>query len=229
MSYDVFFLAYGEPNAEANWARLCDIVPTAKRVDDVPGILTAHQACARRSNTPYLFVVDADNAMDDDFDFRFRVAPEDHEAVHLWFARNPVNGLEYGWGGLKLFPRDALLAREDFLIDMTTSFPLKVIPEIVSTSLFNTSRYAAWRSGFREAVKLSLAKFRDSDPLTDARLEGWLTKGAAAPFGEWAITGAKEGLAYGEAKQDSVHDLHLINDYAWLRGHFVERHGEADE
>lgn len=44
--YDIVFISYGEPNAEANWERLKKRFPLAKRVKDVKGIHHTH--CSRK-------------------------------------------------------------------------------------------------------------------------------------------------------------------------------------
>jgi len=65
----------------------------------------AHQECAKRSFTSHFFVVDADNIITDPNVFAYKIPWYDTQYVHLWYALNPVNDLEYGWGGLKLFPK----------------------------------------------------------------------------------------------------------------------------
>ena len=56
--YDIVFISYGEPNAEANWARLKNRYPLAKRVKDVKGIHQAHIAAAGKAFTKMFWVVD---------------------------------------------------------------------------------------------------------------------------------------------------------------------------
>jgi hypothetical protein len=64
---DIIFLSYDEPNAEANYADLCNKVPWAKRVHGVKGSDAAHKACAALSDTEYFVTVDADNIIDQEF------------------------------------------------------------------------------------------------------------------------------------------------------------------
>ena len=51
---------------------------------------------------------------------------------------NPINDLEYGYGGIKLFPRQATLDMDTSRPDMTTSIsrhfkPIKVVSNITAS------------------------------------------------------------------------------------------------
>jgi hypothetical protein len=59
--YDIIYLSYDEPNAEKNYADLCQKIPWAKRVHGIEGSDAAHKACARLSETDRFITVDGDN------------------------------------------------------------------------------------------------------------------------------------------------------------------------
>jgi len=217
MAYDIFFLSYEEPNADENWQKLSSRFPTAKRVTGVKGILTAHQACAKRSFTSHFYVVDADSEVLETFDFSFRVAPDQSEYVHLWYARNPTNALEYGWGGLKLFPKKKVLGASSMGTDMTMSFPLVIHPEVASITHFNSSPYDTWRSAFREAAKLTRALPNEE---AASRLQTWMTVAGDAPYAEWAIKGALDGHEFAKVYLE----LAPINDWSWLSAEYRKRY-----
>jgi hypothetical protein len=213
--YDVFFLSYDEESAPRNFERLKSIHPRPKRVEGVKGIQAAHIECARRARTKFFFVVDADNRITDPEVFSYKVPKWDEDYVHLWYARNPVNGLEYGWGGLKLFPKKVFRGLDEMKLDMTTSFELKVIPQRVSVTAFDTSPFETWRSAFRECAKLAMS----SDPKARERLATW--KGVAeGEFADWALWGAAEGETFARQHPE---DIQSINDYAWLKERFQSR------
>ena len=44
---------------------------------------------------------------------------------HVWRSKNPINDLLYGYGGVKLFPKQALLDFDDWHIDFTYSASFK--------------------------------------------------------------------------------------------------------
>ena len=153
---DVFFLSMGETGSEENWQRLLEFAPNAKRVKDVVGIFNAHRACAIQSTTENFWVVDADAIVVDDFKLDLLLPKYDRDAVYVWKSRNPINSLEYGYGGVKLLPRKLTIDMQTDTTDMTTSISknFKPINSISNITAFNTDEYSTWRSAFRECVKL---------------------------------------------------------------------------
>jgi hypothetical protein len=211
MAYDVFFLSHDEPLADSHWQRLQQLAPHARRIDGIDGIRNAHRQCARLARTSLFFVVDADNEVLD-FDFRIRIPVYDQAYVHVWRAMNPVNNLIYGWGGIKLFPRKLLLDEAVMPLDMTSSFPMKIVEQIGSITRFNTSGFDAWRSAFRECVKLSVVDTIESRE----RLHIWCSV-ANGDFAEDCLRGAREGHDFARTHPA---DVGRINDWAWLRARY---------
>ena len=58
---DVIFLTYDEPLKDLYWVKLKNIVPWAKRVDNVSGSDSARKAAAFVSDTERLILGDGDN------------------------------------------------------------------------------------------------------------------------------------------------------------------------
>lgn len=218
--YDIIFISYNEPNADENYNNLCSRFPNAKRVHGVRGIHQAHIEAAKISDTELFWVVDGDAVIVEDFDFQFAVNFHMKNAVHVWRSRNPINGLEYGYGGVKLLPKESTLKMDITSADMTTSISrnFKVIDKVSNITNFNTDAFSTWRSAFRECVKLSSRAIdRQDEEETRNRLAAWCTKGHDKPFGEYAIKGAKEGREYGERCKGEKELLAKINDFDWLR------------
>jgi hypothetical protein len=218
--YDIVMITYHEPNADENYQALLDRFPRAKRVDGVKGIHQAHIEAAKLCTTDLIWIVDGDAVVADDFHFDY-VAPEkEKHYVKVWRSRNPINDLEYGYGGIKLFPRQATLDMDTSRPDMTTSIsrhfkPIKVVSNITA---FNTGPFETWKSAFRECAKLSAKVIdRQKSEETDERLKVWTTVGEDRTFGEYALAGARAGMEFGLS--DSV-DLQLINDFDWLKQQF---------
>lgn len=219
MTYDLFLLSHGEPMADLHWRALVQRAPHARRVDGINGILAAHQHCATLARTSHFFVVDADNEITD-IDFSIKLPDYDKRYVHVWRARNPLNGLVYGWGGIKLFPRKLLLQQQVMPLDMTGSFPLKLVPIVGSITHFNTSPFATWRSAFRECVKL----VRSPTDESRERLAVWCDV-ARGPYAEWCLLGARDGREYGITHHDQPDMLSKINDWLWLEQRFKDHAG----
>lgn len=214
--YDVFFLSYDEPMAASHWTILKRNVPTARAVAGVEGIHAAHLLCATLCKTSHFFVIDADNEVLS-YDFNFQIPRRDSDYVHLWYAQNPLNRLEYGWGGIKLFPKRAVLKMSSGSLDMTTSFGLKIMPEVKSRTHFNCAPLETWRSAFRECVKLTMSP----DPEAKERLETWRTI-ADGRYSKECLGGAEAGSQYASANRDNPVAIHKINDFKWLSTQFED-------
>jgi hypothetical protein len=237
VSTDIFMLAYGEPNAAENWARLKAMVPghlpAPRLVENIPGFFAAHAACAGLSTTPWFFVIDADNWIRDGFDFALPFEPAADE-VAIWGATNPFNHLYYGHGGIKLLPAvlfempETMTGGENSL-DLTVTLARNRFVDVkASEHRFNTSAYATWAAVFRECVKLAAAAATRGSLKRRAvaryRLEHWSQPAATAPFADWCKRGAADGIAFGREFRGDDAKLTRINDYAWMRATFRERH-----
>ena len=220
--YDIVFISYQEPNADENYAALCKRFPNAKRVHGVKGIHQAHVAAAKKAFTKMFWVVDADAHILEDFNFDYVVPEYDMSAVHVWHSKNPINDLEYGYGGVKLLPRRLTLKMDLTKSDMTTSISdnFKSMDQISNVTAFNTDPFSTWRSAFRECAKLASKTIdRQNEDETNERLETWTTVGHTRDFGECAIRGARDGMEFGLSNKS---DISLINDFDWLEKQFKE-------
>lgn len=215
--YDIIFISYGEPNAELNFAKLKSRFPLAKRVKDVKGIHNAHIAAAKKSFTEMFWVVDGDAEILESFNFDYKVPEWDFDAVHVWRSRNPINNLEYGYGGVKLLPKKLTLNMDVSKPDMTTSISSKfnAMPEVSNITAFNTDEFTTWRSAFRECAKLAARVIEDSHETVE-RLDVWCNV-ASGQFADYAIEGAIAGRKFGELNKGNLEQLSKINDYSWLR------------
>ncbi len=218
---DVVFMSYDEPAAEANFERLGRLHPRPKRLHGVTGASRATRLSAELVDTDPYFLVDGDSeVLDaftfDDVPFGFKLGQ-----VWVWNTVNPVNGLIYGNGGIKLCSRRAMRTIQDDQRDPFSNFgtDLKFVGQVASINRFNTSPFLAWRGAFREASALMA---RDSVGMSDQRREQWLeiwcSKGADQPFGSWAMQGARDAVQYyreigSVAAADMVNTPDAMYDY----------------
>ena len=218
--YDIVFISYGEANADSNWDKLKQQYPMAKRVKDVKGIHQAHVAGAKKCFTKMFWVVDGDAQIVDDFKFDHEVSSYDLDCVHVWRARNPVNGLEYGYGGVKLLPRMLTLKMDTTTNDMTTSISdkFKAMPEVSNITAFNTDPLSTWRGAFRECAKLASKTIQGQlEEETNERLKTWTTH-ADGIHSRYALRGANAGMQFGLSVGA---DLGLINNFEWLEQQYA--------
>jgi hypothetical protein len=210
---DCIYLSYDEPNKEEFWVKIRNMVPWAKRVDGVKGSDAAHKAAAEASDTERFILIDGDNLPNDKFfNLTLQLPDEQWEsAVFRWRARNHVNGLMYGNGGLSSWTRtfvnnmrthEATDGRVETQVEFCFDPLYWAMHDCYSTTYPNGDAFHAWRAGFREGVKMclnkgarpTLAEFknrvhqRNLDHLTI-----WHNVGADVEYGLWSITGSRMG------------------------------------
>ena len=206
---DCIYLTYDEPTAEETWVRIKNMVPWARRVAGVKGSDAAHKAAADASDTDRFVLVDGDNIPDPAF---FNLTLEvDEPCVYRWRARNHINGLMYGNGGLSVWSKEFVYAMRtheasDGTVENDVEFCFYpnyyAMHDCYSTTYPNGSAFQAWRAGFREGVKMCLNKgarptlqefkqrvhHRNLDHLTI-----WHNVGRDVDNGIWAIAGSRMG------------------------------------
>ena len=212
--FDIVYISYYEPFAEENYNKLKERFNNVIWIKDIEGIFNAHKKASEEVNSSMFWVVDADADIVDDFDFSYIPDVYDDQVVHVWGSKNPVNNLEYGYGGVKLFPTDMVREADTWGIDFTTglSSRFKSMPQISCITNFNTDEFSTWRSAFRECVKLTL----NNDEESNQRLVAWLKCDTDAQFVEYARKGAEQGNKYAKENINNTDNLNKINDFKWL-------------
>lgn len=209
---DVIFLTYDEPKKEEFWIKVKNMVPWAKRVDGVKGSDAAHKAAAAESSTDRFVLIDGDNLPDPNF-FGLQLALDDsnRDCVFRWRARNHINGLMYGNGGISCWTKDFvnnMRTHEASTGSVSTAVEFCFEPnywamhDCYSTTYPNASPYQAWRAGFREGVKMCLDRgakpelIEFTERVHNRNLDNltiWHAVGLDVDQGAWAIAGAKQG------------------------------------
>lgn len=226
LDFEIIFISYNEPNADKNFIKLQSRFPNVKRIDGIKGIHQAHKTAAMMVSTEMFYVVDGDAEIVDDFKFDFYVPTYQRDIPHVWHSINPINNLEYGYGGVKLLPTDKVINMPTDTVDMTLSISdkFKVVPQVSNITRFNTDDFNTWKSAFRECVKLSTKPVTENyDDETDRRLSVWCSVGEHNPYGKIAIEGAISGKKFGYANIHNVEQLSKINDFDWLKSLYEQR------
>jgi hypothetical protein len=230
---DCIYLTYDEPQREEFWVRICNMIPWAKRVDGVKGSDAAHKAAAELSVTERFILIDGDNLPDERFfNLTLEFPTEEYEqAVFRWRARNHINGLMYGNGGLSSWTKTFVSnMRTHENTDGTAETEVEfcfdpqywAMHDCYSTTYPNGSEFQAWRAGFREGVKMCLNRgvrptvsefkqrvhHRNLDHLTI-----WHNVGRDAEHGAWAMAGSRMGTYM---TMLTAWDYRLVQDFAVL-------------
>ena len=208
---DFVFISFREPNKEENWADLLNKVPWAKRVDGVVGFDSAHKAAAEIAETDFFISVDGDNVIYPKFLLEtLDTTSTNPAAVHRWRARNSVNGLIYGNGGIVGWPKKTCLTMkthenadsEENEIDFCWGVPHENLHNVYSDTVINHSPEQAFVAGFREGVKMSLNQgtiipaedFMSKIVTQNLKcLITWMSVGADVEYGKYAMLGARMG------------------------------------
>lgn len=215
--HDIFFISYQEPEADLNWEHLKNRMFHARRVHGIKGIHNAHRRCAKLSFTKMFWTVDGDTVVDDFDVFYYKPPVYDQEYLHVWRSKNPVNDLAYGYGSIKLWPRAAVLDFNSSWLDFTTTVGnMKLMHQVPATTRYNTSAYEAWKSAFRECIKLCNNIARGDAGESRQRLDTWLTKANTVPFADSVLQGAADAVEYFENSDGDQSALQMINDFDWL-------------
>jgi hypothetical protein len=210
---DCIYLTYDEPRREEFWVKIRNMVPWARRVDGIKGSDAAHKAAAEVSATERFILIDGDNLPDERF-FNLTMEFPDAQwakAVFRWRARNHVNGLMYGNGGLSSWTREFVLnmqthentdGRDETQVEFCFDPLYWPMHDCYSTTYPNGSAFHAWRAGFREGVKMCLDKgrrpsvheFRDRVHKRNLdHLSIWHNVGQDVEHGAWSMAGARQG------------------------------------
>jgi hypothetical protein len=209
---DCIYLTYDEPKKEEFWIQIQNMVPWAKRVDGVSGSDAAHKAAADASDTERFILIDGDNLPDPVFfNQQMVLDANNHDCVFRWRARNNINGLMYGNGGLSSWTKDFVLnmaTHEASHGDAETCVEFCFHPrywamaDCYSTTYPDATPFQAWRAGFREGVKMCLDRgVRPNISEFESRVVSrnydnlciWQTVGADVDHGAWAIMGSRHG------------------------------------
>lgn len=215
---DCIYLSYDEPQKEEFWVKIKNMVPWARRVDGVKGSDAAHKAAADESDTERFILIDGDNLPDINFfnlTLDFTDKDESYQQAQFrWRARNIINGLQYGNGGISSWTKTYVKNMQthensrgestttvDFCLDYANSLYWSMY-DCYSTPYPNYTPFQAWRAGFREGVKMCLVKgekpsiesFKQNVATRNLNnLTIWHNVGMDVENGQWAIYGARLG------------------------------------
>ena len=240
---DFVYVSFKEPNKEENYADLLNKVPWAKRVDGVVGFDSAHKAAAQVAETDFFISIDGDNILDEKFlletiDFE----KTDPKAVHRWRAKNIVNGLVYGNGGIVGWPKETCLGmmthenaeKQENEIDFCWGVKHENLHNCYSTTIINATPAQAFIAGYREGVKMSTEKGKPLEPSVFRKkiwpqnlrvLTTWMSVGADVENGKYAMMGARAGCY-----QTSIlgEDHVSVRDLAAMEKVYVEMLGKSN-
>jgi hypothetical protein len=216
---DIVFLSNGEINADENYEHLLKVTKGLRnrvvRVDGVNGRVAAYHAAAEASETPWMFTVFAKLKVNDKFDWGWQPDRLQIPKHYIFYATNPVNGLEYGHQAMIAYNKKITLSNTGVGLDFTLDNAHEVVELNSGIAVYNTDEWTTWRTAFREALKLKA----DTSDISKQRLETWLSVGEGN-YAEYSIRGASEAVKYYDEVDGNFEKLKLSYDWEWLRNKF---------
>ena len=230
---DCIYLSYDEPQADEFFIKIRSQIPWIKRVHGVKGSDAAHKAAAAASDTERFILIDGDNMPNwNFFHEQLRIDHTNDECVFRWRAKNVINGLTYGNGGISSWTKtfvnnmrshEATNGTDATQVEFCFDNKYWAMHDVYSTTYPNQSRYHAWRAGFREGVKMCLdqgrrltpAEFESAWQGNRRNLEIWCTVGNDVDNGDWAIMGARYGAW--RVMFDTTWDYTEVRDFDKLK------------
>lgn len=245
-NFDIIQISYDEPNADKNYFLLKEYYPDCLRVKNIKGFDNAHRSAARLSKKDWVFIIDGDCEIKSDFFFDIKFFQKNIEphlrsnSVLSWASKNVVNGLIYGNGGIKLWPRRVLEtvdSHENGKLDWIGDVEYVQMNNWYGYSVINETPFQAWRAGLREGTKFCFVNNKKiKSPIKEIqdqnflRLMMWLSVGCDVANGIYAIIGARMGVwltLVNDWDPNVIKDYDQLahlwnNEYSFLKDHYQE-------
>ena len=215
---DIIFISYDEPSAEKRFKSLKEKYPRAKWCKNVKGRTLAYHTAAQMSDTDYFFAVFPKLEIVDSFQFDFQPDRLKNPCHYIFNAKNPVNGLEYGHGAILLYNKKLVLETKDPGIDFTLSAAHESVPILSAINYFNETPWLAWRTAFREIIKLMTQKQKTVE--SSYRLKKWCELGTGKNA-EWVYCAANDAKDFVNSKEDIMKSYELD----WLKNFYEQKYG----
>ena len=237
------FLSYAEDNADHHFELLKMQNYKARRVHGVKGFESAHRKASEVAKEldrsfPCFITVDGDNETMPEFwqlyteDIPRELTPQHGSFCLSWNAYNPMTGLCYGNGGLKLWSHrfvDELNTHEnaeEAVVDFCWHENYTQLARIYSTTRPYGSPRQAFTAGFREGAKMPLVNGKQLNSVYETaerayglnlkRLLTWASVGGHVENGSFSILGALFGFYSVHVTGDI--QLRQVSDLDFVRG-----------
>jgi len=212
---DIVFIDNGERDADSNFTHLNSVTYNLEnglhRSSGVTGRVAAYQAAADMSKTPWFFAVFAKLRVNQHFDWSWQPDRMQQAKHYIFHARNTINDLEYGHQGMIAYNKKLVLENTGTGLDFTLDQPHEVVPVLSGEAIYYTSNWVAWRTAFRECLKLRASL---PDVENEYRLKQWLEVDHGA--GQWSSKGAEDAVEYYEEVGGDFGALKKSYEWAWL-------------
>ena len=227
---DVVFIDNGETNADYNFNLVRHCLEFAEnglvRSSGVKGRAAAYKAAAHLSTTPWFFAVFAKLRIEPAFDWTWQPDRLQEPKHYIFHAFNPNTALTYGHQAMIAYNKDIVLDNPGEGLDFTLDSLHEVVPILSGTAEYIDTKWSAWRTAFRECIKLKC----NTDIDSQYRLKQWLTVACGQPNGQYSIYGAEDAVEYYDSVSGNFDELKKSYDWEWLASYaFLKRGLSPDQ
>jgi hypothetical protein len=222
------FIDNGEPNAEYNYLQLPHVSTPNQihRSSGITGRVAAYHAAAELSRTPWFFAVFAKLEVDSKFDWLWQPDRLQEPKHYIFHAKNPCNGLIYGHQSMIAYNKSLVLSNTGTSLDFTLDSAHEVVPILSGMAHYNETPWMAWRTAFREVVKLQASL---PDVENEYRIKQWC-RNTESKNAIWSMYGAEDALEYYATVNGDFAELRKSYDWSWLATYaFVKRNLLPDQ
>lgn len=156
--FDIVFIHNNEPQHEENYQALLSVVEDkpnrVKVIAGVQGRNQAYKAAANISATEYFYAVFAKIKTDPDFGFDFVPDTLKSPRHYIFDCYNPVIDYTYGHQAIILYNKKSVLENMSMGLDFTLSQQHDHVKLLSAETTFFHDPKVAYRTAFREVVKL---------------------------------------------------------------------------
>jgi hypothetical protein len=118
------------------------------------------------------------------------------------------------------YNKELVLNNDAHGLDFTLDQEHEVVPILSGTAYYADNIGTAWRSAFREVIKL-----KDSNTIdNEYRLQKWLDSNGTE-LGIWSQRGAEDAVEYYNNVSGEFSKLRLSYEWDWLNEYFIRKYG----
>lgn len=225
---DIIYLSNGEAHADMHWEHLVEItkdIPNRLvRVDKVKGRAQAYKEAARQSNTAWFFACFAKLKVNPEFDWTWQPDRLQQDKHYVFHAYNPLVDVEYGHAAIIAYHKNLVLSNPAEGLDFTLDQEHEVVPILSGTTYYDNDTNVAWRTSFREAIKLYDDVVKTGSIESEFRLNKWCSSNGTE-VGDWNMKGGLDGVEYYKEVNGDFKKLRLSYEWEWLNTHFQSKYG----
>ena len=171
----------------------------------------------------WYFAVPAKLKVSNDFDWLWQPDRLQQAKQYIFNAKNPVTGLEYGHMATVAYNTRLVLANTPTGLDFTLDQEHEVVPILSGVSHYADSIDTAWRTAFREVIKLKNHLQATNNIDSEYRLSKWVSS-SETELGIWSQRGAVDAVEYFDSVAGDFDKLKLTYEWTWLDNYFNQKY-----